>query len=174
MTHPAAVRSAPLLLLLALLVPPAALAGGPDVRVEGERVVADLVVSAAEADVRALVDDPWRIAALYDGENTTITRVASGDCDTLYYAVDSFIGEVTYNVRFCVGPSGARAVLAEPLEDMKAYEATWQVTATDAGTRIHYELHVVPAMKLPRRAIRGSTRRSVKKLFVRLAEELGG
>ena len=159
--------------LMAALAPAGASAGGGDVRIEDERVIAELEVPASPDAVMKLVADPWKIAGLY-GDGTTVTRVQDGDCDTLHYAIDSFIGAVNYNVLFCVHGSGARADLAEPLENMRAYEAIWKIEAKGSGTKIHYELLVVPAMKLPQRVIRSSTRRSVRKLFVRLEEELGG
>ena len=150
-----------------------ALADGGDVRIEGDRVVAELEVPAALEDVRKVVDDPWTISGFY-GDGNNVTRVHDGDCDTLRYAIDSFIGTVTYNVLYCVDADGARSTLAEPLEDMRAYEAVWRVEASGTGSKIRYELLVVPTIKLPRRVVRSTSKRSVKKLFVRLEEELGG
>lgn len=175
MHHPAGVRRIPRVLLVVLLAaaPVAAWAGGADVRIEGDRVVVDLEVSASFDATRAVVVDPWAIAGLY-GDGTTVTRVEQGDCDTLRYEVGSIVGDVSYTVAFCVEADGARATLTDPPGDMKAYEAVWKVEAAGEGTRIHYELLVVPTMKLPRRVIRSSTKRSVKKLFVRLEQELGG
>lgn len=55
---------------------------------------------------------------------------------------------------------------------VQRHDAVWTVSAAGEGTHIRYELQLDPAMRLPRRVVMASSRRSVQKLFDRLAVEL--
>lgn len=151
------------------LIAATALAGGPSVEFEGDVLRARLTTHAPAAVVLAVAQSPLEIARI-DGGGTVATLVQSGPCDRYHYAVPSLIGDVEYDVEFCKTANGSTATLVGE-GDMKTYRAAWRVESEVGATILHYELEVVPALKLPRRLVRSSSERSVRKLFRHLEEE---
>jgi hypothetical protein len=142
----------------------------PSVTAESGLITGRILVDRPLEEVRKTIGNPWEIARI-DGGGVRVRLVASSDCDTLAYAVPTFLGPLRYTVRYCREAQGWSFELVES-EDLEHYEARWIALPKGDGTELRYELRIVPQMAVPRSLVEGASKRSVRKLLNRLRREL--
>ena len=163
-------RSALLLLVLALLLPTAA--GAKD-RVEVDDAGYVRVTRVVELAPEAL------LAALYeegrDGEVENPDLVGrevlarEGHCTTYRMVTKGLVGTMTYDYRTCRTSDGQKEDLVAS-EDFLAYAVEWHINPTDGGTEIGFFARVIPNLKVPRALVHAGQKRSMRGTVDRLVE----
>lgn len=149
----------------------AATAAEPQVRVADDgAVVAEVVVAAPEAAVRALLADPEATASLTD-EIRAIEARPKGGCHEVHVATRGPWDDLEYVALRCPTDAGVEERLVRS-DDFARNDVTWTVEAVDGGTRVRYRVDTVLEAPVPASLVRRGVRASVERTLRRLAERL--
>lgn len=146
--------------MLVTILVATAFAQPPQVTVTEHGTVRGRVVVPASLDtVRDTLDhSAGRIAAVANGAEVEAT--ADGSCELEHTYMPHPIKSVTYTLRTCPTEQGFHSVLVDS-HDLERFEAIWELSATDEGTVVTYDLDLKPSFPLPGFVVRASAKKGV-------------
>ncbi len=116
------------------------------------------LVSASEAEIRALLSDPMASARLAPGF-MSMSTAPQGACLHLNVAVAGPLDAISYTALRCPTATGWRTSLLES-DTLTAMDAEWSVTPRADGTEVVYRLRSDVSMPVPSFLVRRNVLRS--------------
>ncbi len=148
-----------------------ALAAEPEVFIDdGDWVRGSIRVSAPLADVRAILDDPERMAEI-DGNDTEVHVVADGVCKRVATKLTRTLVPAEYVARACPRDGGWRYDLVES-EDFRAHESEWVAMLDGDSVHITYAVRSVVAFPVPQWVVNRANRKATAHVLTAIAASL--
>lgn len=135
----------------------------PVLETQNATVRGSVYVDAPADKVRALVGDPVEIARI-DDRGATVDILNRASCTDLLTRSPTIVGPISYRSRVCPTATGWSNTLVSS-EDFEQFHEVWSVASEGRGTRLSYELTVVPKGPVPVMIVIQGTKNAVKGLL---------
>jgi len=123
-------------------------------------IVTRVLVTASEAEVRAVLDDPHAFAA-FTPDVQHMDVQSRGQCKLLRFRSRGFIAPFTYSTQRCPSSTGWSEHLLES-DSFTRYDADIQLAPVTGGTHITYKLSVGLDIPVPDIVISKNVKRSAR------------
>lgn len=156
--------------LIGSLFPLNSLAQDPVLETDNATVRGSIHVDAPAEHVRAFVGEPIQIARL-DGRGATVDVLTRASCSDILTRSPTIIGQISYRSRVCPTGNGWSNTLLSS-EDLDQFHAVWSVEPEGSGSKLSYELTVVPKGPVPLMLVVQGSKSAVKGLLSSIRDVL--
>lgn len=145
----------------------------PSVDVTAEGVVrGEVVVSTPPEQVmERMKASASRAKAM--ASTAKITAEPAGDCELEHVFVANAIKDVRYDIRTCATDMKVHSTLVSS-DDFTDFVATWRFAPADGGTKITYDLTMVPSFYVPGFVIKAQAKKGVLEALQGIEKTFGG
>lgn len=144
----------------------------PTVQVRDDgTIIAEVLLPADEASVRAVLADPRQTASLTPDVLGARAQAAQNDCVDITRQTRGVFRALEIRSRRCPTAHGWREQLVES-EDFNSYELEWELSPSNGGTRVVYRFRTEVNIAVPTSIIQSQAARSARMTLLELARRV--